>query len=58
MSGNNKKPEEADMRMILHAYHVAKSNNAYETVVLTADCTDVLVLALGLAKSVPLLIYQ
>ena len=49
--------EEANMRMFLHAYLVAKSNN-YEAVVLTADDTDVLVLALGLATSIPLPIYQ
>ncbi len=49
--------EEADTRIFLHADLVSQSG-AYEAVVITADDTDVLVLALGLAKVIPLPMYQ
>ena len=49
--------EEADTRMVLYAHHVEKSQE-YQAVVIAADDTDVLVLALGLANSISLHMYQ
>lgn len=48
--------EEANTRLLLHALHVAESG--YKSVVITAEDTDVLILCLGVTKSIPCHAYQ
>ena len=48
--------EEADTRIFLHAQHAA--NNGYKSVIIAADDTDVLVIALGLAHIIGCQMYQ
>ena len=48
--------EEADTRMLLHAFHAA--NAGYKAIIITADDTDVLVICLGLNSNFPCPIYQ
>ena len=48
--------EEADTRMLLHAFHAA--NAGCKAIIITADDTDVLVICLGLNSNFPYPIYQ
>lgn len=48
--------EEADTRVLLHAAHVAK--DGYKAAVITAEDTDILVLALGFSHTIPCQLYQ
>ena len=45
--------EEADTRVLLHA-----AKNGYKAVVITAEDTDILVLALGFSQTIPCQLYQ
>ncbi|KAI8521965.1 hypothetical protein Bbelb_017190 [Branchiostoma belcheri] len=47
--------EEADTRLLLHANHAAKSSKA---VIISAEDTDVLVIALSNTKQIPCRVYQ
>ena len=48
--------EEADTRMLLHAFLAGKSG--YKAVVIIAEDTDVLILCLGFSKDISCPIYQ
>jgi hypothetical protein len=48
--------EEADTRMLLHAWHAAE--DGYRTIVITADDTDVLILSTSLSKKLACPLYQ
>ncbi|KAI8484452.1 hypothetical protein Bbelb_377230 [Branchiostoma belcheri] len=47
--------ERADTRLLLHANHAARSSNA---VIINAEDTDVMVIALSVAKQIPCKVYQ
>jgi hypothetical protein len=48
--------EEADTRMLLHAWHAAEEG--YRAIVITADDTDVLILSISLSKKLACPLYQ